>query len=106
MLHLKSTPPVRLLQPCTALSRWLKQSAAVAIVAQELRRRQQQACKYAAAAGAGAAAAAASMHQCSSLLVSIGVLGFVDDMLEGLACLVQVDFGFINGRLHTKQGMA
>lgn len=37
----------------------------------------------------------------NSLLILVGVLGLVDDMLEGLACLVQVDFGLVNSRLHS-----
>ena len=35
----------------------------------------------------------------------IGVLGFVDDMLEGLTSLVQIDFGFVNSRLHNTDGI-
>lgn len=39
----------------------------------------------------------------NGVLILVGVLGLVDDMLEGLACLVQIDFGFLNCRLHSTQ---
>ena len=42
----------------------------------------------------------------NGLLVLVGVLGFVDDMLESLASLVQIDLGFINSRLRNTRRIA
>ena len=41
-----------------------------------------------------------------NLLVPVGVLGFVYDMLEGLAGLLQVDLSFINSRLQHMQSLS
>ena len=44
-----------------------------------------------------------AVEQVGSLLILVGVLCFVDDMLEGLSGLVQVDLCFINSRLQHTQ---
>ena len=46
------------------------------------------------------------MAGAGNLLVPVGVLGFVYDMLEGLAGLVQVDLCFINSRLQHMQSLS